>query len=490
MAVAEESQPNGGLRPGWPALWLLPLAALAFYIAFIPHQSYPYAVHIDDWVHMAHAEAILKSGSVGYLDPFFGEETIGLSSNLELGYQVFWGIFQRISGLSWMTILRYFPSVVLVFTMLAVYVLGRRLGFGYEAAFFACLIPTSIGILGPAFLVPVAMGLFFVPLALFIAFNFRTTPAYLTLFLFTCFLVAIHAPSAICLVIILLPYLLFNLKGDFKHALFLFLAALIPFLAPFPWIFRMLLPAARELFTPQPLPFYVDFPRLIKVYGYLPMALCILGTFVLALKGGKERYGLVIGLVLILLMLVTFFTFHYGIAIMYERGLVFMMLLTAIVAGAGLMAVRRLRFPDSLGLSPRLKTLSGYAGWAICLLLVGLTLFYGIPERQKQPYYYMINDAQYQAFVWIRDNVGAPYGKAILDPWEATPFAAITGKYVFTRTHAFPTARDEAALAFLKEGCRDTELLRINGISIVYTEDECLNPDLTMVREHVYLLRR
>jgi len=31
---------------------LLPIMGLAFYIAFIPHQNYPYPVHIDEWVHL------------------------------------------------------------------------------------------------------------------------------------------------------------------------------------------------------------------------------------------------------------------------------------------------------------------------------------------------------------------------------------------------------------------------------------------------------
>jgi hypothetical protein len=41
--------------------------------------------------------------------------------------------------------------------------------------------------------------------------------------------------------------------------------------------------------------------------------------------------------------------------------------------------------------------------------------------------------------------VGEEYDKAVLDPWKATPFAAITGKTVYTRIHAFPTATDEEA---------------------------------------------
>ena len=95
---------------GWPALLVLPVMALAFYLAFIPHQDYPYPVHIDEWVHLANAEAIMKAGTVAYTEPFLGLGTFGPGNNLELGFQLFWGVFQRISGLDWMTIFRFFPS--------------------------------------------------------------------------------------------------------------------------------------------------------------------------------------------------------------------------------------------------------------------------------------------------------------------------------------------------------------------------------------------
>lgn len=462
--------------------------ALAFYIAFIPHQNYPYPVHIDEWVHLANSEAILKAGSITFNDPFFGDAAMGLSSNLEAGFHLFWGIFHQISGVSWLTIFRYFPGIISAITVLSVYVLAQRRGFGWEAALFTSLIPTTIGILGPSFLVPVAMGLLFVSLSLFIAFNFRSFWGYLVLFVFTCFLLSIHAPSAICLVIILIPYILLNLKGNFKHSLGMVLALAIPFLAPFPWIFSMLLPTAQRLLTVQVLPEYVDFPRVIASYGYLPVALCVLGTFMLAIRGGKKNYGLVLGLLALLAMLVTFFTFHYGISIMYERGLMFMMLMMGIVAGAGLMVIKNLRLPEGLTSKAGVSAMTRHVGWFFCLVLVGVTLFISIPDRQDISYYHMIDEEDYQAFVWIRENISEDYDKAILDPWKATPFTAITGKKVYTRIHAFPKPSDTEASNFLKGGCRDTAFLKKNGISIIFTEVECQNPDLTKVRENIYLL--
>ena len=471
------------------AYLMLPIMALAFYIAFIPHQSYPYLVHIDEWCHLAHSEAILQAGSTTYIDPFDGKFVRSLGTNLEAGFHLLWGIFHQISGVSWLTIFRYFPGIILLITVLSTYILAQRRGFGWEAAFFTCLIPTTIGILGPGFLVPVAMGLLFIPLSLFLAFNFRNVWSYVVLFIFTCFLLSIHAPSAICLVIILIPYILLNLKGNFKHSLGMGLALAAPALAPFPWIFARLLPTAKSLLIPQFPQEYVDLPRVLESYGYLPITLCILGTFLLAIRGGKKNYSLVFGLLALLAMLVTFFTFHYGLHIMYERGLMFMVLMVGIVAGVGLMEVKNLSLPEKLTAPIKTPIITQNIGKFLCLVLIGVTLFISIPERQDTRYYYMIDKEDYQAFIWIKENVGKEYEKAILDPWKATAFAALTGKSIHTRIHAFPKESDRQASLFLKGGCTDTAFLKENGISIIYTEEECRNPELIEVQKNIFLLK-
>lgn len=463
--------------------------ALAFYLAFIPHQGYPYPVHVDEWVHLANAKAMLQAGSVTFTEPFLGKATISISSNLEAGFHLFWGVFHQISGVSWLTIFKYFPGIIFIITVFSAYILGQRQGFGWEAAFFVCLIPTTVGILGPGFLVPVAMGLLFTPLSLFLAFNFRSWWAYSALFILTSFLLSIHAPSAIVVVIVLIPYILLNLKNNFKHSLGITLALAIPFLAPFPWIFAKLLPTAKELLIPKPLPTYISFPRVLQDYGYLPTAACLLGTFLLAIKGGKRNYGLILGLLALLIMLVSFYSFHYGLPVMYERGLMFMMLMVGIVAGAGLAGVKNFSLPATLTTRLRIPSLvTRHIGKFLCLVLIGITLAIAIPDRQNASYYHIIDEADYQAFVWIRENVAEEYDRAILEPWKATAFAAITGKHIYTRTHAYPTSRDKEALKFLEEGASDTAFLRKNGISIVYTEREVRNPDLTEVRDNVYLL--
>ena len=469
---------NNHKIPKFDYLILLPITALAFYLAFIPHHNYPYPVHVDEWVHLANAKALMRAGSITFPGSFL----------LEAGFHLFWGVFQTISGISWLEIFRYFPGIIFIITVLSVYILAQRQGFGWEAAFFTALMPTTVGILGPAFLIPMAMGLLFIPLSLFLAFNFRTAWSYLTLFILVSFLLAIHAPTAVALAIILVPYILLNLKGSFKHSLWLTLALTIPFLAPFPWIFSMLLPTANLLFSPQTLPTYIQLPLIIKTYGYLPVLLGLLGIFVLAVKGGNKSYGIVLGLLALLVMLVAYYTFQYGVEIMYFRGLTYMMLLMSIVAGAGLMGVRRLHLPIKVGAWLKIPFLTKNAGNILCLALIALTLFMVIPVRQNTPFYHMIDKADYEAFICIKDNVPESYDRAVLDPWKATAFAAVSEKDVYTRIHEYPQAKDDQAYTFLSDGGTDTAFLRENRISIVYSRETIRNPDLVEVRENVYLL--
>ncbi len=477
---------------------LVPILALAFYMAFIPHLNYPYTVHIDEWVHIAHSNALLRAGDISYADPFSGQGAGGVVALLEVGYHLPLAVLHRLSGISWMDISRYFPSIVFVFTVLSVYIFAKRMGFGWEAALFTTLIPTTVGIMGPAFLIPVAMGLMFVPLLLFLVFNFKTKWAYLVLCISIAFLMILHGTSGILIIMILVPFILFSLKSDLKHSLLIMLAVAVPLLVTLPWTSDLLQSQGKSLFVPQPLPAHHDFLRIISEYGYMPILSCLLGTFVLVIRGGKKNYALVIGLVVLLEMLALFYTLHYGNSMLYLRGLLFAMLMMSIIAGAGLMELRKLELPWLTGLRLKKPLILQAAGILLCLIFIGATLASAIPDRQAIPYYHMIDKADYEAFVWIKENVDASYQKAILDPWKATAFTAITEKYVYTRIHEAPLAKDEEAYAFLRSGSSNTTFLRENGISIIYTrvfdgsqnpEFTPDNPDLVEVRKNIYLLR-
>ena len=147
---------------------LILLIVLGVYIAWIPRQGDILPVHLDEWFHMACSRQIFIQGdAVDLLDPFYGGQP-WLFQFAERGFHLLLGVLQKISGLDWLSIFRYIPSVIFTMTILATYIMGKRQGFGLESAFFVSLLPTTVGILGPAFLVPVAIGLLFIPVSLFV----------------------------------------------------------------------------------------------------------------------------------------------------------------------------------------------------------------------------------------------------------------------------------------------------------------------------------
>ncbi|MFH1031674.1 MAG: hypothetical protein V1767_03815 [Chloroflexota bacterium] len=267
----------------------------------------------------------------------------------------------------------------------------------------------------------------------------------------------------------------------------------------YPRYFKLAIATAKGLLVQQPTTEFVILPRIIETYGYLPIGFCLLGTFLLAIKGDKKSYGLVLGLIALLLMLVTFYSLHHGVAIMYERGLMYTVLMIGIVAGAGLAGIKNLRLFTSTT-EPRANLTTQIIGGFLCLAAVTGTLVVTIPDRLNIAYYHMIDEQDYRAFTWIRDYVSQSYKKAILDPWKGTAFAAITNKAIYSRTHMAPLEKDRTAYDFLKAGSKDTAFLKSNGISIVYTrvydsgqdrniEYSSSNPNLTEAAKDTYLIK-
>jgi hypothetical protein len=470
-------------------LLLIPILAMAFFVAFIPHRDYPYPVHLDEWQVMAYANHLMEQGSTSHLtNPLYGGDQLMPNQTGEIGTHVFWGAFKQITGIDWLVIFRYFPGVVYMLTVLSVFVLADRQGFGWLAAFFASLLPTTVGILGPAFLVPISLAMLFIPLALFIAFNFRSSWSYLVLSALVVAPAAIHPPTAAVLIIILAPYVLLSLKGSPRHSLGMALAVTVPFLALFPVIYRIAVPMVKRLFVPQVINQFVDLPAVIPTLGYVTVLLCLIGVVHLAWKGRRTDYGLVLGTVALLTVLALFFSLHFGTEIVYYRGLQVAMLMVSILAGAGLGVVGGLRLPP--GLRRGLKTYIAWdrLGMLATLIVAVMALAIVIPARINTPYYHMIDSEDYNAFIWIRENLGTSYDKALLDPWKGMAFVGLTGKKVYSLIGERPTILDQQAGQFLAAGANETDFLRQDGVSVVYSGSQVFNPDLIEIRQDVYLL--
>ncbi len=468
---------------------LLAILALAFFIGMIPKLNYPYPVHVDEWTHWAYSQAVVTNGSISFTDPLVGNKTTGFISNLEIGYHVFNGIFQMISGLPWLIIIRYLPSLIFVFTVLSVYILARRQGFGLEAALCTCLVITTVGILGPAFFVAVALGLLFLPLLFFLLLNYRSWRSLLLVFLVILFLMLAHPPSAVLAVLALVPFYLLNLRYDFRHNLKIALIALV-FLAcavPFMIESHVIVSQVKTLATARGPIDYHDLPILVHHYGILPVIVGLVGVGILTLQGGKSNLSLALGLLAVSSMLAVFHNLRYGMAMLYLRGLLFVLLLLGIAAGAGIMGLRR--FAAAIAARYFKPAHAAGVGFAVSFTLVLVILGIALPQRLTEPYYLMINSQDYYDYAWCRNFVTVNKSRGIVDPWQGTAFSAVTGFPAYARILVAPGVDARKASSFLSDKARETRFLIANGINIVLLRDTSPNTDLIRVRNGVYLLR-
>ena len=481
------------------------IMGFAFYTSLIPRLDYDYPLHEDEWTHFTEARAIAEEGTVPFLDPVTGEdradpvtEETRSSPHFEVGYQLFLAEFQLITGLPWLAIFRYLPSSVFALTALSAYLFGNRRGFGLEAALFACLIPTTVRFLGPAFAVPVALGLFFVPLILFLVGHFWSTRGLPVLLLaLLSFLFIAHAPTALFAALIVAVYGLFQTlrralarRSTRRRALAHLAAVLVvvalsslPLLAYNNWLVGA---AAAE---PLPRELLEAPGSMMSRLGYIPYPLFVLGLALLA-RGGRTDRALLVITVLVSAYAFVHYEFGVGNAALYSRSILYLSLLLLLIAG--LAAARMRRWLATL-LSPRW---GGRASFAAAGLVVGAvmlpSLALNVDARYEETFYHRIGETQYDDFVWVRDNLCSGYGRALTDPRFGRPFAAVSGRYAYaaipaTTAPVRPARLDEARLV-LKEGVPDADWLREHGVSIVYSTGRVESPELVKVHDRVYVL--
>ena len=483
------------------------IMGLAFYIGMIPRLDYSYPLHTDEWTHLAEASAIASEGDIPFHDPITGEarsdsvvEGTTSSPHFEVGYQLFLAEVRLVTGLPWLTIFRFLPSSVFALTVLGAYIFGARRGFGLEAAVFATLVPTTVRFLGPAFAVPVALGLLFVLLILFLVSNLWSSRGLPLLLLpLLAFLFIAHPPTALMASLVIVVYGLFQTvrrattrrRAGRRAVAHLAAILVVIALSALPPVFyhHWLLGAAASA-APLPREALVAPGGIIPRLGYLPYPLFVAGLVALARSGLRADRALLV--ITVLVGLYTFLHYEYGVgnAAIYSRFVLYLSMLVLLIAA---LATSRMR--------SWLATTFDRAGvrWAplaaavlVLPAFVVPSLALGLQSRYEERYYRRIHETEYEDFVWIRDNLCPGYQRALTLPRFGRAFAAITGRYAYAvvPSTAAPVTepRVQEATRALQDDLADTAWLDERDVSIVYSQRPLQDPDLIAVRERVYVL--
>ncbi|MEM5829573.1 MAG: glycosyltransferase family 39 protein [Candidatus Aenigmatarchaeota archaeon] len=448
---------------------------LASFLTFYPHLNYPYPLHVDEWFHISVAKMIASNQKIDWYSgkPF--------ELGLERGWHLTLAFIQKFFNLSvkqwvFLPILFHFLSILSVFYFTSK-IFGKKEAL--ISALLIALVPSNVTIGGPVFLVPINLSLIFIPLALLFAFeltNLKPIYNHLALFAITTFILYTHPPTAMVLLTILGFYLLLNLKNKQKAKEILsVLIASILFSLPnyIPEIQTKGIKAVQFNFW-----FYLR--EIPSLYGFLPTGSFILGFYFLAKTKSKEIWALLLTSLTLTLNIFLFVRLNLNWLIPYQRTYIPLFLLMSIIA--------------SFGYTKLLKMEKPFKNFGSALLLISLvaTSFLAIERNLKTPYYYLIDDEDYENFLWIKENTREDT-IVLLDPWKARAFATIAERRVYS---VMPFGPDEKylelvdnAYKFFKQNCTNTSFLVENNISLVYSPVKCQNENLVNLKGNIYFFK-
>jgi hypothetical protein len=494
----------------------------SFWAGMSPHWDYLYPLHVDEWFAIGYTQSTLEYGRLEYPNPYSPWE---IAFHPEMGFHLLLGFLETMTGLSWMSLYRIAPGALLALLAFLTYAFGHRNGFGWTAALFVPLIPTSIRTLGPAFVAPVSAAMLFIPVTLLVLHRMEEKSRGKSLWLLLALIggtIFIHPPTEAVITALAVLYL----AGLVAAALFqkryseganLLLAIGVRIMIPIV-ILGLWLPSLSRKVIEQSVfadyglelttmlgPIHSDFPQ---AFGTVAAAISIAGLFLFTARGeGVRSYLLPLFTLLLLAFLTFFFPMHrLGPDILYERGWLYLGLLMAIFAGYGVAFYFRSIPAMAQAMSSRLRRPS--RGWLTVILsatgvaVVALALITGLvanePRRDYAGYYHVINDSIFADFRWMGEHSLPGQMVAMGEPslgWAYPPVAGPGTEVYQAISSPLTNRRANEARAMLASGEADVPWLQKSGIFVFYTCrprtfvcENLENNGLFQVRRGVYLV--
>lgn len=453
-----------------PSLSLVLALSLAFYVGLLPKQDYLYPLHVDEWIHLDDARSVIDNGKVN--SPL----------EHEFGFHLLLAELTVVTGLDWFLIMRWFPPVCFAMTTLLVYLVGRKFGAGLEGAFLVTLVPTTVRFLGPAFSVPVAIGMMMLPLSILIAssskFGLRHS---LLLGGILIFALMVHPTSAILISLVMLIHILASISSDatlrfleklkkvFFYVLLLFLPAAVILIFRWHQVLNVLDSFLGDG-DQSPLPQIRD---ALSQFGILPTVFFCLGFLLILLEKRWQGHALALSAAALLGVIVLQQRLDIGYQSLADRGWLHFMVLMSIIGGIGLRRiVTGFRGMGALVPQKAISTLAFYSGFFIASILLTMALTIGQAKHRAQVYYQLADDKTMADFAWISEHLSPKQKVAVMRTDIAYAYLATTRGPVFA-SESWPFANERGAEArkFLFSGDPvplDNQWWIRNGVEIIY----------------------
>ena len=500
---------------------LVGILLFAFWVGMDPHWDYEYPLHVDEWHAMGYTDATLSEGDLGYPNPYGSGE---IHNHQEFGFHLFLGLIKTVSGISWLELYRIAPGLIVGLLSLLVYTLGRSRGYGWAAALFVPLIPTSVRTVGPEFLVPVSIALLLITTALLVLQGMKSRGMGESLWILLVILggtIFIHPPTEVVLTILVALYLVtyviealasrnYDVAGKLVFAIMLRMA--LPLVIMWIWVPSIAKNVAEEALSQTPgsgLTGYFGFHSgFFEAFGLGAVVLFIIGLFLYTWDRvyGLQTYVLPVCAVF-LFVFVNILYPHYdlGVAAVYERSWLYLGLIMTIMAGYGVAYYFRVIDAYVKKKARRVATPSSNT---VRLVFIGLgmvllsaVLMTGLVNKHREDYaqyYHLVGKQIDTDFQWLDQNSSLGDRTVLMELSLAYAYPVIAGlENSVTEASAYPykTGFSDPINTVLATGSVDTDWLRENRIGVLYTRlpwseiaIDIANKDLVKVREGTYFV--
>jgi hypothetical protein len=448
-------------------------ALVAFVLAVGPHWGFSYPIHVDEWTHLAYAEALVQNGRIPHLEPLYGLDTVGFRP--ELGFRVILAQLHLATGLNWEVMFPALAGATFALFVVTMLYLGRVLGAGILIGILALGTPTTLRFLGPALAVPVALSLTLLAAVLVVLLqpSLRErwlSPAVLGLLLLATLLV--HPTTALIaapLALVVSGYTALQHPGTRKGPLWV--CAGLGFVLPLAWFLALPGSVRAELLTEAGRGVTSGVGQVLEyVYyaGYVRIAAFGIAAFgIMVWKPRLPYLALLAAYALLLGSIRLHEVGVLGAAYFYDRSWLYLDVTLSVTGGLGLAVIgerlARSRWAASRAIRYGRPVLVG-------ALAVGVvaTAWY---TRTQEPLYRLTSSAHLENFRWIREHLADTPGLTLIDPKVSVVYPAVAGRPVYasmSEPKPSPDQRVQMALGMLVAPQPDVEALRQKNIGIVY----------------------
>jgi hypothetical protein len=437
---------------------LILFITIALITNYLPHLNYSFPIHVDEYVHYQYSNHFSNNAPL-----YFGQD----NKSLEAGFHYLLATLNSL-GVPYLFMFNFFASLVTLIICLCVFITTRKLfseRAGIYSIVFIILLKSSASILGPSLFVPMAIGMSFIPLMIYlIQINSKAW-----MILFPAILI-IHPPTAMAILLLINIQFIYLKKNYFNNLISMIIAGLFALPLYLPTFLSKGIDSVNSLsFASIIDPLYIPF-----FLGWVVIIITLAGFYVIF---ERKNYLLFYFSLVLLLVAVLFYWFEIHFFIMYERSLMYLFTIFAMVFGVGLSKI--INFSKNI----KIKTI-------IIIIITLLIIIYPLKSKidSNKYFYHVINEEDYKAFRFIKDNTEKEK-IAVSHPWLANALTPIAEREVYTRITQGPSKkydeRNMIVYEFFKNGCKDNYFLLTNNISIIY--GNCNNTMLKEIYKNVYI---